>query len=114
MCGIAGYAGWSRSTEECQATLSAMCAAIRHRGPNDEGHHVGARVGLGMRRLSVIDVEGGSQPISNEDGTVHVIFNGEIYRYEALRETLLNQGHVFKTASDTEVLVHLYEQYGLD
>ena len=111
MCGIAGYAGWSRSTEECQATLSAMCAAIRHRGPNDEGHHVGARVGLGMRRLSVIDVEGGAQPISNEDGTVHVVFNGEIYNHHALRSRL-SPAHVLRSRTDTEVLVHLYEELG--
>jgi asparagine synthase (glutamine-hydrolysing) len=78
MCGIAGYAGLRLAADQSEVRLTSMCAAIRHRGPNDEGHHVGDRVGLGMRRLSVIDVTGGSQPISNEDGTVHVVFNGEI------------------------------------
>jgi asparagine synthase (glutamine-hydrolysing) len=88
-----------------------MCAAIHHRGPDEEGHHVGAGVALGMRRLSVIDVAGGSQPISNEDSTVHVVFNGEIYNHHALRAKLAPR-HVLRTRSDTEVLVHLYEEHG--
>jgi asparagine synthase (glutamine-hydrolysing) len=113
MCGIAGYAGWRRSKDECAATLSTMCTAIRHRGPNDEGHHVGDGVGLGMRRLSVIDVAGGSQPISNEAGTVHVVFNGEIYNHHALRSRL-STAHTFRSRTDTEVLVHLYEELGSD
>jgi asparagine synthase (glutamine-hydrolysing) len=88
-----------------------MCGAIRHRGPDDEGHHVGDRVGLGMRRLSVIDVAGGHQPISNEDATVTVVFNGEIYNHHAIRAELRGR-HDHKTRSDTEVLVHLYEEDG--
>ncbi|MDB4891038.1 MAG: hypothetical protein JWL61_2893 [Gemmatimonadetes bacterium] len=88
-----------------------MCGAIRHRGPDDEGHHVGDRVGLGMRRLSVIDVAGGHQPIANEDGTVTVVFNGEIYNHHAIRAELRGR-HDHKTRSDTEVLVHLYEEDG--
>ncbi len=111
MCGIAGYAGWSRSAAASEADLSTMCAAIHHRGPDEEGHHVGAGVALGMRRLSVIDVAGGSQPISNEDGTIHVVFNGEIYNHHALRARL-GARHVLHTRSDTEVLVHLYEERG--
>lgn len=113
MCGIAGYAGWRKGTAEADALLARMCAAIRHRGPNDEGHHVGQGVGLGMRRLSVIDVAGGSQPISNEDGTVHVVFNGEIYNHHALRSRLA-PAHVLRSRADTEVLVHLYEELGAD
>lgn len=113
MCGIAGYAGWPRDAAESEATLSMMCAAIRHRGPNDEGHHVGERVALGMRRLSVIDVAGGSQPISNENGTVHVVFNGEIYNHHALRSRL-EPAHILRSRTDTEVLVHLYEELGPD
>jgi asparagine synthase (glutamine-hydrolysing) len=111
MCGIAGYAGWSRSAERSEAELTAMCGAIHHRGPDEEGHHVGPGVALGMRRLSVIDVAGGSQPISNEDGTVHVVFNGEIYNHHAVRARLSHR-HVHRTRSDTEVLVHLYEEVG--
>ena len=113
MCGIAGYAGWPRSAETSEAELALMCGAIRHRGPDDEGHHVGHRVALGMRRLSIIDVAGGSQPISNEDGTVHVVFNGEIYNHRALRARL-SPRHVLRSRSDTEVLVHLYEESGAD
>lgn len=111
MCGIAGYAGWRRDAVDAEATLATMCAAILHRGPNEEGHHAGDGVALGMRRLSVIDVSGGSQPISNEDGTVHVVFNGEIYNHHALRDRLAPR-HVLRSRADTEVLVHLYEEHG--
>jgi asparagine synthase (glutamine-hydrolysing) len=113
MCGIAGYAGWTRSAAQSEGELASMCAAIRHRGPDEEGHYVGAGVALGMRRLSVIDVAGGSQPISNEDGTVHVVFNGEIYNHHLLRQRLAPR-HRLRTRSDTEVLVHLYEEHGAD
>ena len=89
-----------------------MCDAIRHRGPDDEGFFVGGRAALGMRRLSIIDVQGGAQPVSNEDGTVHVVFNGEIYNFRELRRRLARQGHRLATASDTETLVHLYEEEG--
>jgi asparagine synthase (glutamine-hydrolysing) len=89
-----------------------MCASIRHRGPNDEGHFVAPEVGLGMRRLSVIDVEGGAQPLANEDESVWVVFNGEIYNHIDLRPRLAAKGHRFATRSDTECLVHLYEDAG--
>jgi asparagine synthase (glutamine-hydrolysing) len=89
-----------------------MCDAIRHRGPDDEGYFVGPGVALGMRRLSVIDVAGGRQPVTNEDGTLQLVFNGEIYNYLELREELARSGHVFRTASDTEVIVHAYEEWG--
>ena len=112
MCGIAGFAGWKRSPDETDATLSRMCGAIQHRGPDDEGHHVGAGVGLGMRRLSIIDLAGGKQPISNETGDVHVVFNGEIYNHHPLRSHLEGRGHRFSTHADTEVIVHLYEDRG--
>lgn len=112
MCGIAGYAGALRSPERADADLTAMCAAIRHRGPDEEGHHVGEGIALGMRRLSVIDVLGGSQPISNEDQSVHVVFNGEIYNHHALRARLAPR-HVLRSRTDTEVLVHLYEEMGV-
>src|SRR6185436_12994900 len=87
---------------------------IVHRGPDDEGIYVDGPVGLGMRRLSIIDIAGGHQPISNEDGTVWVVFNGEIYNYRELRPNLEARGHRFATNSDTETIVHLYEEYGPD
>ena len=89
-----------------------MCDAIAHRGPDDWGTFLEDGVGLGMRRLSIVDLAGGHQPIANEDGTVVVVFNGELYNYPALREELLAKGHRFSTRSDTEALVHLYEEHG--
>lgn len=91
-----------------------MCAQIRHRGPDDEGVYVDGGCGIGMRRLSIIDLSTGHQPISNEDGTVWVVFNGEIYNYQGLRQDLIARGHRFQTNSDTETLVHLYEEEGAD
>jgi len=93
-------------------TVHRMNESLRHRGPDDEGIFVGSGIGLGHRRLSIIDVAGGHQPISNEDGTVWVMFNGEIYNYADLRKELLSRGHKFTTRSDTEAIVHLYEDYG--
>lgn len=90
-----------------------MCDEIRHRGPDDEGFHVDGQCAIGMRRLSIIDLAGGHQPISNEDGSVWVVFNGEIYDYQDLRRDLIARGHRFTTNSDTETLVHLYEQDGI-
>ena len=94
--------------------LASMGQVIVHRGPDDAGHYVGRGVALGMRRLSIIDVEGGHQPISNEDGTVWVVFNGEIYNFPELRADLEKRGHVFRTRTDTEVIVHLYEEVGVE
>src|SRR5688500_15903838 len=90
-----------------------MCGAIVHRGPDEEGVYIGDGVAIGMRRLSIIDLEGGHQPIANEDGTVWIVFNGEIYNYRELRRDLERQGHRFQTDSDTETIVHLYEDLGL-
>ncbi len=111
MCGIAGIVsldGRPVTPEE----LSAMCAAMVHRGPDDEGVHVGSGVGLAMRRLSIIDLATGHQPVHNEDGSVWVVLNGEIYNFAELRTELEARGHAFYTATDTEVIVHLYEEYG--
>jgi len=114
MCGICGVLDSTRGNAQQRATLERMCNVIFHRGPDDEGHYVNGGVAMGMRRLSIIDLSGGHQPISNEDETLWIINNGEIYNFIELREQLLKQGHVFRTKSDTEVLVHLYEQEGFD
>ena len=112
MCGIAGFVGSPSDLPEPAARVRAMCDAITHRGPDSDGYLISDGVALGMRRLSIIDVAGGHQPIFNEDGSIGVVFNGEIYNHRALRSRLEAMGHTFKTRSDTEVLVHLYEQYG--
>ena len=91
-----------------------MCKAIVHRGPDDEGFYLSKGVGLGMRRLSILDVSGGHQPIHDEDRNVWVVFNGEIYNFLELRRELESRGHRFYTHSDTEVIVHLYEEFGAD
>ena len=113
MCGIVGAVGNEASRIE-QALVRRMCALITRRGPDDDGFYFGDRVGLGMRRLAIIDVRTGKQPMHNEDRTVWVVFNGEIYNYRDLREDLLERGHRLETSSDTECLVHLYEEYGDD
>ena len=107
MCGICGMVGHINAS-----ALQNMTRAMVHRGPDDEGFHIAQDVGLGVRRLSIIDVAGGHQPIANEDGSVVVVFNGEIYNYPELHARLETQGHRFTTRTDTEVLVHLYEEYG--
>lgn len=120
MCGIAGFAegqpraGWTGvdAVEDDTALLRAMCAAIRHRGPDEEGIRVMPGAALGMRRLSIIDLATGHQPMHNEDSTVWVVFNGEIYNYAELRADLASRGHRFYTASDTETIVHAYEEWG--
>lgn len=109
MCGIAGFGGLPGAGEH---ELRRMCDRITHRGPDDDGWLVDGPVGIGMRRLSIIDLGGGKQPISNEDGTIHVVFNGEIYNFRELRRDLERRGHAFRTGTDTECLVHLYEEYG--
>ena len=112
MCGIAGIVDPSLSTHEIRHILQEMTDAIIHRGPDDEGFFVAEGVGLGMRRLSIIDVAGGRQPIASEDGRVQVVFNGEIYNYPELRADLRGRGHLFRTHSDTEVIAHAYEEKG--
>src|ERR1043165_9469701 len=111
MCGIAGIVRWDgrpASTRE----VAPMCDAIAHRGPDDEGLYGGEGAALGMRRLSIIDLATGHQPVRNEDGTLWVVFNGEIYNFKELRRDLERHGHRFYTTTDTEVLVHLYEEFG--
>ncbi len=113
MCGITGIS-WTREAAGVDdATLRRMTDALAHRGPDDAGYYRSERgCALGHRRLSIIDLAGGHQPLSNEDGTVWIAFNGEIYNYRELQPVLEAQGHVFRTASDTETIVHLYEQHG--
>ncbi len=112
MCGICGILEYERREAFSKQLLERMNQTIRHRGPDDEGVFLGEGVGFGFRRLSIIDVAGGHQPISNEDGTLWVMLNGEIYNYPELRRELEAKGHHFATHSDTETIVHLYEEYG--
>ncbi len=112
MCGICGKLNFDRQSAVSPALVREMADTIAHRGPDDDGFYISGPVGLGFRRLSIIDLATGHQPISNEDGTVWIVFNGEIYNYQELRTFLRGQGHVFKTQTDTEVIVHLYEEFG--
>ena len=112
MCGICGKLNFDAQESVSPALVKAMADTMYHRGPDDEGYFVSGQIGLGFRRLSIIDLSTGHQPISNEDGTAWLVFNGEIYNYRELRETLLAKGHIFRTQTDTEVIVHLYEEYG--
>jgi asparagine synthase (glutamine-hydrolysing) len=111
MCGITGIMQFGNARVEPE-TLRRMCAAMAHRGPDDEGIYTDGAVGLGMRRLSIVDLATGQQPLSNEDGSVWIVFNGEIYNHAALREKLQARGHHYRTQSDTESIVHAYEEYG--
>src|SRR5213083_1663140 len=107
MCGIAGKLDFRGGIDE--ETVQRMCAVMEHRGPDSRGVHVEDGVGIGAQRLAIIDIPGGDQPILNEDGSVAVVMNGEIYNYRELREELLARGHRLSTQGDTEVLAHLYE-----
>jgi len=112
MCGICGFSFQGFQPEKTLSILKAMCDTMIHRGPDDWGTHFDGLMALGMRRLSIIDLTTGHQPLSNEDGSIWVIENGEIYNFSELREDLIKQGHKFKTKSDGEVIIHLYEEKG--
>jgi asparagine synthase (glutamine-hydrolysing) len=114
MCGIAGIVGANRNDRVDEASVRRMCDAIVHRGPDDEGLLARQNTGLGMRRLSIIDLAGGHQPIFNEDRSAWIVFNGEIYNFPELRPKLEAKGHRFATHTDTETIVHLYEEFGAD
>jgi asparagine synthase (glutamine-hydrolysing) len=114
MCGICGIHEREPGRLADPTVAAAMLEAIVHRGPDDEGLHLDGEIALGARRLSIIDLLGGNQPIANEDGSVVVVQNGEIYNYRSLRDRLLRRGHHLRTESDTEVIVHLYEELGED
>jgi asparagine synthase (glutamine-hydrolysing) len=111
MCGIAGIIDTTSSPE--RTLLERMCRIMTHRGPDGEGYYIDGPAGLGHRRLSIIDLESGKQPMSNEDGAVWITYNGEIYNFPELRKELIGKGHRFKTRSDTETIVHAYEEYGI-
>src|SRR5882724_3076550 len=113
MCGIVGIVRNDAKAID-EVLLARMCAAIRHRGPDEDGFYVNGPVGLAMRRLSIIDLKGGQQPIHNQDRTAWIVFNGEIYNYLELRAKLEKLGHVFYTNIDTEAIIHAYDRYGAD
>jgi asparagine synthase (glutamine-hydrolysing) len=114
MCGICGKLEFHPEAKVAPNLVKQMADAIVHRGPDDEGYYVKGQIGLGFRRLSIIDLSGGQQPLANENDTIWIIFNGEIYNYQELRAELISKGHLFRTKSDTEVIVHLFEEYGRD
>ncbi|NNF26548.1 MAG: asparagine synthase (glutamine-hydrolyzing), partial [Gemmatimonadetes bacterium] len=112
MCGICGIVADGSGSPPTRSELEAMADVLRHRGPDGEGYYIDGPAGLGHRRLAIIDLESGQQPLGNEDDSVSVVFNGEIYNYRELRRELTQRGHRFATNSDTEVIVHLYEDHG--
>ena len=113
MCGISGIVD-CKDRPILPEQLQRMTDCIRHRGPDEQGLWIDGPVGLGHRRLSIIDLAGGHQPLSNEDGNVWIVFNGEIYNFPELRKQLEQRGHHFQTNSDTEAIVHAYEEWGAD
>ncbi|MEM7344612.1 MAG: asparagine synthase (glutamine-hydrolyzing) [Chloroflexota bacterium] len=114
MCGICGIAGFQTDEEITDGLLGTMIQRMKHRGPDDEGIYNNGHIGLGSCRLSIIDLAGGKQPIANEDESLWIVFNGEIYNYRELRAFLQKKSHVFRTETDTEVILHLYEEFGTD
>ena len=109
---MCGYVGFTNTTDNANIILKKMMERIRHRGPDGEGQYIDEGIALGHRRLSIIDIDSGAQPMYNEDGSLVIVFNGEIYNYKQIREELVKAGHTFATQSDTEVLIHGYEEYG--
>src|SRR4051812_21281391 len=115
MCGIAGFVSQKNENgQERAAKLDAMCRVITHRGPDEQGVAVEGRAALGMRRLSIIDLATGQQPIYNTDRTRLIVFNGEIYNFREIKRDLEAKGHSFRTNSDTETIIHAYDEYGPD
>src|SRR5215467_7120214 len=112
MCGICGFYNYKSHRPAQASILNAMLEVLRHRGPDDRGTHLDKELAMGMRRLSIIDLEGGKQPLANEDRSIVTVFNGEIYNYQFLRGLLQSRGHKLRSQSDTEVIVHLYEEHG--
>ena len=109
MCGFCGYINKKEKTKE---QIKKMTDAISHRGPDDENYYIDDDIAMGFRRLSIIDLKGGRQPMTNENETMVITFNGEIYNFKSIKEDLVKKGHIFKTNADTEVIIHGYEEYG--
>ena len=109
---MCGYVGFTNTIDTSNKVLTEMMDLIRHRGPDSDGSYIDENIALGFRRLSIIDLSNGDQPIYNEDNTKVLLFNGEIYNFQEIREKLISAGHIFKTKSDSEVLLHGYEEYG--
>jgi asparagine synthase (glutamine-hydrolysing) len=114
MCGIAGKVYYDGDEKVSEEIVQKMMDVIRHRGPDGEGKYVSGPVGLGHRRLAIIDLTTGAQPMCNEDRSVWIVFNGEIYNFQELRRELIQKGHTFSSTSDTEVIIHAYEEYGVN
>src|SRR5262245_1501094 len=113
MCGICGVCNTQSGEPVAPDVIERMTAVLSHRGPDDRGVYLNGEVGLGIARLSIIDLAGGHQPMSNESGDIWITFNGEIWNYKSLRAALLAKGHVFRTNCDTESIIHAYEEYGV-
>ena len=114
MCGICGQFNFRDKAPVIREHIEKMTKTMIHRGPDDEGFYISGPLGFGFRRLSIIDLEGGHQPMSDREESVYVIFNGEIYNFPKLRKELESYGHIFRTHSDTEVIIHGYKQWGED
>ena len=114
MCGITGLVYFNKERKIIPAVLKRMSDSIYHRGPDDEGFYIHENVGFGFRRLSIIDLSTGQQPMSNQNDSIYIVFNGEIYNYLEQRDILKQKGYIFKTTTDTEVILHLYEEYGIN
>src|SRR5271170_89446 len=114
MCGICGIFHRDSNSRVERSVLAGMNSQIVHRGPDDEGMFIDGNVGLAVRRLSVIDLQSGHQPMANEDQNLWIVYNGEIYNHQQLRDVLESRGHRYRTRSDTETILHLYEEYGAD
>ncbi len=113
MCGIVGVVNLDGRAAD-RALVGRMNEAIHHRGPDEDGYYVEGHVGLAMRRLAIIDLRGGQQPVANEDGTARIVYNGEVYNYREVKKELEARGHRFHTDCDTEVVLHAYDEFGSD
>src|SRR3990172_1474699 len=114
MCGICGKYNFNDQTPVRFEDINRMTKTLVHRGPDDEGHYISGPLGFGFRRLSIIDIEGGHQPMSDQEKSIWIVFNGEIYNFLELKKELEDHGHIFKTRCDTEVIIHGYKQWGTE
>ena len=114
MCGICGKLAFDSGQKVPTELVDRMMRVISHRGPDGQGKYLSGPVGLGHARLAIIDLSTGDQPMTNEDGTIWLVYNGEIYNFQELRDGLIKKGHIFRSKCDTEVIIHLYEEYGVE